>query len=120
MNKTGIVVDSNSLNMTVHGNGMNTVPITPGLTDFLQWLKSFSNVILAADNGRKFNVPVFINTFHCLKYTNSLSSTCYGFIDSINVFKKVFPEQENYKQQILVETILKTRCKDTWNAGERN
>ena len=41
MNITGIVVDSDLLNMTVNGNKVNALPITSGLTDFFNGLKDF-------------------------------------------------------------------------------
>ena len=49
-----------------------------------------------------------MNTLLCLNLTNVLLSAVSGFIGSIGVFKKAFPEQENYQQETLVKTILKT------------
>ena len=49
-----------------------------------------------------------MNTLLCLNLTNVLLSAVSGFIDSIRVFKKAFPEKNNYQQETLVKTILKT------------
>uniref|UniRef100_K1QU82 Uncharacterized protein n=1 Tax=Magallana gigas TaxID=29159 RepID=K1QU82_MAGGI len=34
--------------------------------------------------------------------------TVHGFIDSLSVFKKAFPGQQNYKQETLVKAVLNT------------
>ncbi|XP_061168810.1 uncharacterized protein LOC133178059 [Saccostrea echinata] len=107
MNTTGIVVNSDLEKMTAHGE-VDAVNITSALTDFLTWLKNFSNVILVARNGRKFDFPVLMSTLHCLKMTNMLLSTVSGFVDSLGVFKKAFTGQPNYKQETLVKTVLNT------------
>lgn len=51
--------------MTVHGKAIDTVNIISRLTEFVEWMKKFSNVILVADNGRKFDFPVLMSTLQC-------------------------------------------------------
>lgn len=48
MNTTGIVVNSDLEKMTVHGREVDAVNIISGLTEFVEWMKNFSNVILVA------------------------------------------------------------------------
>lgn len=46
-NMTGIVVNSEKMN--VHGKEVDAVNIISGLTEFVEWMKKFSNVILVAE-----------------------------------------------------------------------
>lgn len=48
-NMTGIVVNSDLEKMNVHGKEVDAVNIISGLTEFVNWMKKFSNVILVAD-----------------------------------------------------------------------
>lgn len=68
----------------------------------------FLNVILVEHNGRKFDFPVLMSTFHCLNMTSILLPVVSGFIDSLSVFKKTFHGQQNYKQETLEKTVLNT------------
>lgn len=108
MNTTGIVVNSDLEKMTVHGREVDAVNIISGLTEFVEWIKNFSNVILVAHNGRKFDFPVLMSTLRCLNMTDTLLPVVSGFIDSLSVFKKAFPGQQNYKQETLVKAVLNT------------
>lgn len=49
MNMTGIVVNSDLEKMNFHGKEVDAVNIISGLTEFVEWMKKFSNVILVAD-----------------------------------------------------------------------
>ncbi|KAK3108256.1 hypothetical protein FSP39_004267 [Pinctada imbricata] len=106
MKVTGIV--SNSGKMTVHGKDVYSEHITAGLNKFLEWLQIYNNVILVAHNGRRFDFPVLMNTMQSLKQTDVLVSTVIGFIDTLNIFKKVFPGQTDYKQETLMQSLLGT------------
>ncbi|KAK3083329.1 hypothetical protein FSP39_019577 [Pinctada imbricata] len=106
MKVTGIV--SSSGKMTVHGKDVHSEHITAGLNKFLEWLQIYNNVILVAHNGRRFDFPVLMNTMQSLKRTDVLVSTVIGFIDTLNIFKKVFPGQTDYKQETLMQSLLGT------------
>ncbi|XP_033759588.1 uncharacterized protein LOC117341837 [Pecten maximus] len=104
MEVTGIVVTAGK--MTVHGKCVDAEDITSGLLKFLNWLQTYQNVILVAHNGRKFDFPVLMNTVKSLKQSKMLFQSVEGCIDSLSVFKKVFPGQTNYKQETLMSSIL--------------
>lgn len=108
MNTTGIVVNSNLEKMTVNGKEGDAIYIISGLTKFVEWMKNFSKVILLAHNGSKFDFPVLMSTLHCLNMTDTLFPVVSGFIDSLSVYRKTFPEQQNYKQETPVKAVLNT------------
>lgn len=94
--------------MTVNGKEGDAINIISGLTKFVEWMKNFSNVILLAHNGSKFDFPVLMSTLHCLNMTDTLFPVVSGFIDSLSVYRKTFPEQQNYKQETPVKAVLNT------------
>uniref|UniRef100_K1RBT6 Uncharacterized protein n=1 Tax=Magallana gigas TaxID=29159 RepID=K1RBT6_MAGGI len=49
-----------------------------------------------------------MSTLPCLNLTDTLLPVVSGFIDSLSVFKKAFPGQQNYKQETLVKAVLNT------------
>jgi hypothetical protein len=71
--------------------------VTDAATDFITWLSRYKNVVLVAHNGRRFNFPVFISMLESIGAVEKFCDTVFGFIDSLGVFKKVFPKESSYK-----------------------
>lgn len=97
---TGIVKTGPN-SMSVKG-----LPIRSSLEQFIAWLNMFSNVILVAHNGRRFDFPVLLSAFtKCGNMDKLLASVC-GFIDSLAVFRKKYPGRSCYKQEELAKDLL--------------
>lgn len=101
---TGIVFDGQK--MTVHGESVEAVPIKEALETFCDWLGRFSNVVLVAHNGRRFDYPVIVNTFAKNDKIEDFCRCVSGCIDSLPVLKKQFPGRSSYKQVDLATDIL--------------
>lgn len=67
--------------------------------------------MLIAYNGRRFYFPVLIGAARYCHLLDVLYSIVHGCIDSLSVFRKVFPGQPGYKQELLVKSLLHTTYK---------
>ena len=104
---TGIVVNDSG-SMTVHGEPVQYSSVTDAATDFITWLSRYQNSVLVAHNGRRFDFPVFISMLERIGHVDKFCDTVLGCIDSLGVFKKVFPKESSYKQEELVRKFLNT------------
>ena len=104
---TGKVV-SDSGCMTVSGEPVEAESVTTAMNKFMTWLERFPCVVLVAHNGRRFDYPVLISAITCLDFISRFFCCVVGFIDSLPVFRKVFPNQESYKQEDLARTLLQS------------
>lgn len=104
---TGIVVNQSGP-MTVKGQPVEGKTIRCAISEFLQWLNKYSCVVLVAHNGRKFDFPVFLSTLKKVGSEKKFFDCVTGLIDSLPVFKKVFPNQDCYKQEHLVKSVLQS------------
>lgn len=78
------------------------------LVDFINYLKSFNRkVVLAAHNGKVFDARILLKAFLEADLFNELQSIVIGFIDTLPMFKQMFPERKSYKQEELVRDCLK-------------
>ena len=72
----------------------------------LSWLRQFQDVYLVPHNGRCFDFPVVLATCVATATHEDLCSSVRGFVDSIPVFKIVFPKRDSYKPEDLVRNLL--------------
>ena len=103
---TGIVVNQSGT-MTVKGKPVQGKTIQSAISEFILWLTKFPCAVLVAHNGRRFDFPVLLSTLRNIGCVDKLFDCVTGFIDSLTVFKKAYPDQESYKQEHLVQSILK-------------
>ena len=78
-----------------------------GLLDFLTFLENLHHPILVAHNCANFDAKVLMNALKVCDMLVHFKAVCIGFADTLSMFKKVLPKQDCYKQQFLVETLLK-------------
>lgn len=107
---TGIYV-SEAGEFMVNGEIKRAVGICNGLRDFFYWLKKFTSVVLIAHNERRFYFPVLVGAARYCHLLDVLYSIVRGCIGSLSVFRKVFPGQPSYKQELLVKSLLQTSYK---------
>ena len=70
------------------------------------WLRQFKDVFLVAHNGRCFDFPVIVAVRVVTATHGDLCSSVTGFVDSIPVFKTIYPMRNSHKQEDLVCSLL--------------
>ena len=101
---TGIEMTDNNI-MKVRGNSVEHTPVEIALQKMCTWLGNFSNVILVAHNGRRFDFPVLTAALLCTDNIDIFFQCTLGLIDSLSVFSKSFPKQ-SHKQEDLARSLL--------------
>ncbi|WAR07754.1 hypothetical protein MAR_017712 [Mya arenaria] len=86
-------------------------PVTPSSwksasINFLNWLKKHENAFLVANNERRFDFPVIISAYTNVHQCDCLLEHTQGMLDSLPLFRKVFPKRSSYKQEDIVHDIL--------------
>lgn len=99
------------------GQAVSCVNPQDGLSQFITFIKKFSNPILVGHNIQSFDLPVLINQLSRYNLYTDFQETVYGFIDTLKVAKRTWkkPDVENYKQETLVKTFLNLKY-DAHNA----
>lgn len=104
---TGISYVNNM--MTVNGNPVEAYKIQHAMQSLCEWLEKFQNVILIAHNGRRFDFPVLVTAASNTGLLQRLTNCVAGCLDTLSLFKKVFPDRTSYKQEDLVLGLLNTQ-----------
>lgn len=89
--------------MIVNGQQVQSIHISSALDQMTTWLSKFRNVCLVAHNGRRFDFPVLVSALKKNGAFEKISE--FAFIDSISIFRKMYPKQ-SLKQVDLVSTLL--------------
>lgn len=92
--------------LIVSGEKVDALSIRDGLRDFCSFLQKHSNSILIAHNGRKFDFPVMVWAASRVGMLDRLVECVFGCVDSLNVFRKVFPKLSSYRQVDLSKALL--------------
>ncbi|XP_055995767.1 uncharacterized protein LOC125668954 isoform X2 [Ostrea edulis] len=104
---TGIAMNGSNC-MTVNGRPVEALDIHGAFDGFIKWIKSFPNAVLISHNGRRFDFPVLLKTVMDIGKTGEFFDNVCGFIDSLAVFRKIYPGRKTYKQEDLVNSLLNT------------
>lgn len=97
---TGIVMNGSSL--TVNGKPVDAMDIRAAVVGFLKWIRAFPHAVLISHNGRRFDFPVLLKTVMNIDKTGEFFDSVCGFIDSLSIFRKIYPGRKSYKQEELV------------------
>lgn len=100
--------------MFVGGVEIEAVNIKTAMDSFLSWLERFSNVVITAHNGRRFDFPVLVFVLSSLNKFDRFSDCVSALFDSLSLFRKVYPGRSTYKQETLAFEILNI----TYNAHD--
>ncbi|CAC5408592.1 unnamed protein product [Mytilus coruscus] len=77
------------------------------LTDFITFLSKYpSKPVLVGHNIKRFDCHVLYHSLKANQMWNELSSHKCGFIDTMELFKKIMPGLPSYSQTILVSELL--------------
>ena len=71
--------------------------------------------ILCAQNGRKFDFPIFLQCLYKHGMLENLKSTACGVVDSIHILQLVYPGQKSYA----LANIYASVCSDTFENHEK-
>ena len=100
------IIVTNSTNMSVNGVPVEAKSIVCALRELFSWLKRFQNVVLIAHNGRRFDFPVIVNACLATELFSEFCSCVLGLVDTLPVFKSIYPKSESYKQEHLARVLL--------------
>lgn len=101
---TGIVMNGSSL--TVNGKPVDAMDIRAAVVGLLKWIRAFPHAVLISHNGRRFDFPVLLKTVMNIDKTGEFFDSVCGFIDSLSIFRKIYPGRKSYKQEELVHSLL--------------
>lgn len=90
----------------LHGRPVPSVSIEQALQLFFAWLSDVGGCVMIAHNC-KFDETRLMYHIRDNHLENAFEKLVYGFCDSITIFKQVYPDMVNYKQETLVSEILK-------------
>lgn len=106
---TGISCDNQHTCMFVNNSQVASSNITNALKSFCKWLKKFQNVIIVAHNGREFDFPILLSAADNTGMLDRLTSRVTWCLDSLELFRKVYPRRRSHKQKDLVTDLLGQR-----------
>ncbi|CAL4195345.1 unnamed protein product, partial [Meganyctiphanes norvegica] len=90
-----------------NGKEIGTVTETKAITCFLDWLKKRkSKCILIAHDSTTFKVPCLLDLFKKHNLFNYFKNLVHGFLDTLKLFKSIYPSMDKYTQPHLVKVIL--------------
>lgn len=93
--------------LMLHGKPVSSVPIRQALLTFIEWLESTnSNFVLVAHNA-PFDARHLIYHLKNEGLLSRFQSICGGFVDTLPLFKTLFPEKD-HGQVALVSSVLGT------------
>jgi len=107
---TGITF-SNGI-MRHHGSAVEAVTLSSCLCDFIEWLKKYQPVLLAAHNCKRFDS--FRLLYHLSQTQDAALMTSFleyvgGFADTLPMFRSMYKgELVNYKQETIATHVLGT------------
>ena len=90
-----------------NGAPVNTLSLRDTLQDFLAWLHDKQPVLLVGHNFKSFDFPKILNGFKQCNLTGAFQESVLGCTDTLPIFRELFPELENHKQETLVSQFLK-------------
>ncbi|KAL4220167.1 hypothetical protein ACF0H5_020576 [Mactra antiquata] len=82
--------------MFINGSPVSTVDIITACDSLIEWLEKFSNVILTAHNGKRFDFPVLVSVLSKVNKFDRFSQCVMAICDSLALFRKVYPGRSTY------------------------
>ena len=88
------------------GKPVVSISIQEAMLDFIAFLKKVQKPILVGHNIKSFDLVFLYNSLVKCDLWEEFQSTVSGFIDTLPVFKKEFPERGSYKQEVLMNDLM--------------
>ena len=93
----------------LHGSPVLSLPLKASLELFLDWISGIGAVVLVGHNFKVFDFPRLIRAFRITSLETKFHTVCLGGIDTLPIFKSLYPDSENHKQEYLCEKILQQK-----------
>ncbi|KAI4796254.1 hypothetical protein KUCAC02_027863 [Chaenocephalus aceratus] len=91
----------------LHGEPVSTVPLYHSLKSFIHYLGRFPGpVLLAAHNSRRFDQIVLMRVLRKFFLFEQFKRVVSGFVDTLPLSKKLYPQLDCFKQPCLVRYFL--------------
>ncbi|XP_017292499.1 DNA polymerase III PolC-type-like [Kryptolebias marmoratus] len=102
---TGFTVGPGGLSL--HGQRVETTPLTEVLTSFISFLRSFRRpVLLAAHNAKCFDAPVLTRVLRVHALLQEFQQVVSGFLDTFLLSKNLYPRLSSHSQEYMVRHFL--------------
>lgn len=105
-------------NQLYHDNQpLQSFPLDVSMTQFVSWLESLESkhLVLVGHNVKSFDCKYLVRDISSFNLSDRCSNIVSGIVDTLPLFKEVFPGQSSYAQESLVNNILGLRY-DAHNA----
>jgi len=110
---TGLTYENQQ--MFLHGKRVESVSLHECLKDFCAFLKGDMPCLLIGHNAGKFDCPVLFLAAQSVEMLDELKAHVAGFLDTLPLFRREFPNQCSYSQPSLVKRFL-NKSYDAHNA----
>lgn len=108
--------------MSVKGKCVDHTGIRQAIMKFMKWLGKFQNVVLVAHNGRRYDFPVIVTALNNINQAVLFYNNAAAFIDTLTVFKKVWPNEKRLGDEIPQYKLRSTQyvgwCDVTWSSRD--
>ncbi|MEW8547077.1 MAG: 3'-5' exonuclease [Candidatus Thiodiazotropha sp.] len=103
-----IADNSGTRRMYLNNQEVQTVDLATCLAEFNGWLRSVPGDIklLIAHNGKIFDMPLLIRSFHTCSLQDEFCLSVSGFVDTLPILRKLLPRRNSYKLTALHEDII--------------
>lgn len=101
---TGLTFQNNSL--FFHNEIVPALNIKAGLFKFIQFLEKSEKNVLFGHNSFNYDCPVLYNALDNCNLLSRFESNILGFVDTLKLFKNVYPGLHSYSQSKLCLTLL--------------
>ncbi|XP_070579722.1 DNA polymerase III PolC-type-like isoform X1 [Ptychodera flava] len=102
--KTHLTVENGKL--CYKGKAVQCVPKETCMQKFLYFLQAFDNPILVGHNSRSFDCRYLINSLHDCSLINQFVLTVAGFVDTLPLFRSIYPGMRSYSQESLTNKFV--------------
>ena len=101
---TGISLQSGQL--LYNGHPVESVSTKDCLVDFIAFLQSKKQPLCIGHNIRCFDCPILI--YHLIAHSlmGMFENAVHAFLDTLVMYKQIYPERRSYKQEALVNDVL--------------
>lgn len=89
-----------------NGTPVSSLPLQGAMQNFLGWLDDRAPVILIGHNFKTFDFPRILRAVDLVKLKTPFQERVVGGVDTLPIFRAIYPEQKSFKQEELVSAIL--------------
>ena len=88
---------------------MNHLLIRDALERFIKFIGDKNSTVLFAHNCKSFDMHILMNAFKNVDILDELTSRVLGLVDTLHIFKILYPKRKSYSQVNLYNDIIKEK-----------